>query len=541
MGFFQKKLKGIRRRKGDDDEGNPSSNKSFLSQLSKFPRPLIGILILCSSLSLASLVGCRFLKVNIGFIPANVNIESSTLDVGIFSVCDGGSCSYYPDPYHALGFNKKFGRYYQMYDNIKVGGNGSSNFKVPGDPKWTGVKVMGIMSVLLYFIATILALLMEFTKIGITAEIICNVIFASALCECVKCGCFFFVEMCVSNVWIDNTHIRTEGSYLKAAESCKFNQSSIMSTFTIVISTLTLCIVNMNKKPPQNRSSDEGNDDTILQYESDEEEVCQPKHKQNWRFSVVGVSTAIFRRFSQVSQVSHCSKESDDEDLTNLLVTTSQYINENDQTPTDKITNDEELGCDEPQQHAAKNKNEALYTQSTIINQHRRHPSEGSDSKNNAGSDDSYSTNSSSSEADDNSYENCTSAASTQVIDNHAKYHHPKSSSQRSDNYNPHRQQQYQENPGQTPIHTDYHHRDDDDDDNDDPPEYQEDFRDTNDYLHSRDSPAYKIRDEPYRQDEVEFDQNPDTQGKISPNSPFSQRSQNRYPPKSNGYSSDSS
>ena len=162
MGFFQKKLRGVRRRKGgsDDEEGSPSRKKSFISKLFRFPRPLICILILCSSLSLVSLVGCRFLKVNIGFNPANVNIDSSTLDVGIFSVCDpnnndGQSCSYYPDPYHALGFNKMFGRYYQMYDNIKVGGDGSSNFQVPGDPKWTGVKVMGIMSALLYFIGTV--------------------------------------------------------------------------------------------------------------------------------------------------------------------------------------------------------------------------------------------------------------------------------------------------------------------------------------------------------------------------------------------------
>ena len=380
---------------------------------------------------------------------------------------------------------------------------------------------------------------MEFTKIQITTEIICNFIFAAALCECVKCGCFFFVEMCVSNVWIDNTHIRTEGSYLKAAESCKFGQSSIMSTFTIVISTVTLCIVNMSKTS-KNESTNEGNEDTVLQYESDEEDRRHSAGRYSfWGFSLINTRYSFIQKIRETSNLSRRSVESKDEDLTNLLVTTSKLINENKQTPTNKNTDDPELGSEQQQQHVTKNQNKALYSESNIINQNRRYAPNNSDSRNNASDDESYSTNSSNSEA--NSYENCTSAASTEVINNNNRKNnnqHQLSSPQRSDNYYPHRQQQPpQESPRQNPMYNKYHHRDD----NDDPPEYQEDFRDSNDYLHNRDNYAYTSRDQVLRQDEIEFHQNPISDAKLSPKSPFLQKSPDRHPPKFEDYSSDSS
>ena len=137
------------------------TKESFLLALSHDAFGFLAVLCVCTILSIASLLGCRFVTVNIGFIPANVRTDQKTLEVGIFSICepsndDTKTCSYYSDPYYALEFNHAYGRFYKMYEEIKVGGDGSSSsLGVPGDYRWTGVRIVGTISALLYFIGSV--------------------------------------------------------------------------------------------------------------------------------------------------------------------------------------------------------------------------------------------------------------------------------------------------------------------------------------------------------------------------------------------------
>lgn len=252
-----------------------NSKESFLLALSHDAFGFLAVLCVCTILSIASLVGCRYVTVNIGFVPANVRTDKKTLEVGIFSICEPSNddiktCSYYSDPYYSLGFNHAYGRYYKMYDEIEVGGDGSSSsLKVPGDYKWTGVRIVGTISGSLYLIATILVALTQFKILEFRKEVLSNVTFVAAFAECIKCACMFLIEMCVAPIFIDNTNLRNEGSYLAPAEDCTFNKLSVMSTLVIVTSTLVLCVVNRNRIIPESKPPNKYNEtETLYENES---------------------------------------------------------------------------------------------------------------------------------------------------------------------------------------------------------------------------------------------------------------------------------
>lgn len=243
----------------DDDQIEQVHTNACL----KHPRPLIIILIICTAFSILSTIDCHFVTVHVGFVPANVKIETTSLDAGVFSFQDSnfnhGKCSYNVDPYRALGFNKVFGRYQQIYDKIIVGrGDGSSKFVVPGDKKWTAVRVSSIISAASYAMTLVLALLTEVSRYEFPVETLSNLIFLAAIFESFKFGCMFLIEMCVSAVWLDNTLIRTEGSYLKSAQSCEMGRSGMMTVAVLAISVLTLFATHRKKKtgrqqlPPSN-------------------------------------------------------------------------------------------------------------------------------------------------------------------------------------------------------------------------------------------------------------------------------------------------
>ena len=120
------------------------------------------VTVLCTISSCLSLFGtldCEFIKVDIGFYPANTYLKkTTTVIIGIFSLCstkddmhkngvdnvqfNGNDkslpISYFSvDPYHSLGFSyNNFGRYRNIFDTIDVGGDGSSKILIPGDYWW---------------------------------------------------------------------------------------------------------------------------------------------------------------------------------------------------------------------------------------------------------------------------------------------------------------------------------------------------------------------------------------------------------------------
>lgn len=58
---------------------------------------------------------------------------------------------------------------------------------------------------------------------------------ASALLEAVKTEFFFNVDLCTSPVFIDVTHARTEGAFLREAESCGVQTAGIASIFAVLL------------------------------------------------------------------------------------------------------------------------------------------------------------------------------------------------------------------------------------------------------------------------------------------------------------------
>ena len=104
--------------------------------------------------------------------------------------------------------------------------------------------------------------ILEFRK-----EVLSNVAFVAAFAECIKCACMFLIEMCVAPIFIDNTHLRNEGSYLAPAEQCSFNKLSIMSTLVITTTTLVLCVVNRNRIIPEAKPTDKDDYETETLYE----------------------------------------------------------------------------------------------------------------------------------------------------------------------------------------------------------------------------------------------------------------------------------
>ncbi len=106
--------------------------------------------------------------------------------------------------------------------------------------------------------------ILEFRK-----EVLSNVTFVAAFAECIKCACMFLIEMCVAPIFIDNTNLRNEGSYLAPAEDCTFNKLSVMSTLVIVTSTLVLCVVNRNRIIPESKPPNKYNEtETLYENES---------------------------------------------------------------------------------------------------------------------------------------------------------------------------------------------------------------------------------------------------------------------------------
>jgi len=75
-----------------------------------------------------------------------------------------------------------------------------------------------------------------------------NIIGASTFFEAIKFGALYIMKMCKAPVWLDRTLARTEGSYVRSAETCTLERDSYVCIWNLGIICLISYLINLKQK-----------------------------------------------------------------------------------------------------------------------------------------------------------------------------------------------------------------------------------------------------------------------------------------------------
>lgn len=183
-------------------------------------RPTIRAILMTAALlfSTSSTLGCRYLTVEIGFIPSNVNVTSPTVELGAWSYppdavgSQGGRCLKYPE-----SFVEEF---------------------IDGDGSWKLSRTAGVASIVLGWAAFLISWLLVISRLKPTLPYKTALAFGNVflfLFEAVK-FIFLRTNFCTGEVW--GREASTGVIVMEKADSCGVSRDGYMSIVAIVINTV---------------------------------------------------------------------------------------------------------------------------------------------------------------------------------------------------------------------------------------------------------------------------------------------------------------